>query len=312
MLVKLFSGRNSSSQSIVDIRTAPTSFIEVSSNCMFDNGDLCDVLFARQVSMDRSSHPHYLTFFCQNIFHNDLSRYQLEEQQPAPAPVNPFLSPVRALRFVREYLDVTALDLRVPAHSALAFALSRANHPVFSAYSARDIFDSLTECALAVNSSDSKLGSHSLLRGTCEEQNETPSAWRFEGLRAAVQSVNMSSGSWSQKIQVEEDLNGTSRAGLLLQLVSTDNSNRTRGSADIVARVVLDARALSPNSSSTSRVRSLLRPLAIVVETKLPGQRLLLLLTLIVADSPKIELLGPFQLVRSLLIYKPRVENCVI
>ena len=290
MLVKLRAGGGQRVEQLVDIRSAPQDLDKLEGTRLSPNEkDVFDLLVTRQFSIDASHVQHQLTFMCQQLFHNDLSPYLAANRSAVPA--GPFLSPVRALRFVRDFLDADALELHVGAHSELAFALKSASDEHFrSEQSAHELFNAVTECARAVDASDFKLeaaATHSRLGTVCEE--EPARAWRFDE-RSVDRLANHSSGPLGQSVSVGAD---KTQAGLLLLLSIPESNERTSGVHE--ARLVFDSRSLSPNTNNaSSSVRAFMRPLSIAVVTKTPGEKLLLHLTLIVSAS---ELLGPFKLV---------------
>ena len=305
MLVKLRAGDGQRVEQLVDIRSAPQDLDELEGTLSPDEKDISDLLVKRQFSIDASDTRRQLTFICQHLFHNDLSPYLAANRSGSALPAAPFLSPVRALRFVRDFVDADALKLHVGAHSELEFALHSASDEHFrSEQSAHELFNAVTECARAVDASDFELAvaaAHSRLGVACDEEPviSPASAWRLEEL-SVDQPANNSSDPLAQSIPVKAD--GANNTGLLLQLSIPDSNDRTRDTSNsgvYEARLVFDARALSPNTNHNafSRVRAFMRPLTIAVVTKTPGEKLLLHLTLIVSVSERVERLGPFKLV---------------
>lgn len=311
---------------LVDIRKAlpqfaPEDWLEVTRTP--DGLDLYDLLLTRSLALDPLHTPHYLTYICQHLYHNDLSTYLVDQQSdsydhspsasPSPSPADAFLSPIRGLRLVRDLFDADTLDLHVAAHAALAFALRSAAAEYFvNAHSARDLFDAVAECALALNSSGdfdfqraSGAHSHDLFEDRSREA-EPERAWRLErelldNIAPSHSPDNCSSTSSPLlndfNVNVSGDSNETQQNGLLL-LLRTDRLDRPlQASSFIDARLVFDARTLAPHTNASSGVRTLRRPLTILVDSLPSSAALLLRLSLIVAFSPKVELLGPFNIV---------------
>ena len=224
-----------------------------------------------------------LLHFCQQIYHNDLAAYLVENKSSAFE--NPFFSPIRALRSVRDYLDVNALDLHVASHSEFATALKSVSHKNF--HSERELFDAVTECAAAVNVSH--------LRPRERSEVESTAGWQLETV-GYVGPVNNCSALTHQTFQCLEGSGGTNKAGLLLVL-SYEGINSSRdSSSNFSTRLVFDARTLSSKTRDASGFRTLQQPLTIAMDTK-QSRTILLRLTLIVASSPQVEMIGPFELV---------------
>ena len=226
----------------------------------------------------------HLKYFCQQIYHNDLAAYLVENRSSVPE--NPFLSPIRALRSVRDYLDVDALALPVAAHSNFKIALKSAADKNF--LSSRELFDAVTECAVA--------GNLSYLRPRERSEVEFTTGWRLESV-GSVGPVNNCSALTHQTLQCSVDSDGTNKTGLLL-LLSYEGINRSRDFSSVFStRLVFDARTLFSKIRDASGFRTLQRPLTVALDPKQSGETILLRLTLIVASSPQVEMLGPFELV---------------
>ena len=197
-----------------------------------------------------------------------------------------FFSPIRALRSVRDYLDVDALALPVASHSNFAIALKLAADKNF--HSAQELFDAVTECAAAVNLS------YLRPRERCEVESTT--GWRLVSV-GSVEPVNNCSALTHQTLKCSVDSDDTNKAGLLL-LLSYEGINSSRDSSSVFStRLVFDARTLSSKTRDASGFRTLQRPLTVALDTKQSGETILLRLTLIMASSPQVELIGPFELV---------------
>lgn len=309
MFVKL-SARRVSSAPQVHIRTAPFELSEWNTSTS-EQLDLFELLLERQLLVDAPYQSHHLTYFCQHLYHNNLDAYLADRSNRSAARGEPFLSPVRGLRLVRDYADVDTLDLAIAAHTALAFALrSAADAQLVSAHSARDLFDAVAECVQALNASDFQRarGAHRLA--------EPAAAWRLEALSSsALLPTNTCFESARARFprSFESDRSAGSRgaaaAALLLLVDVNANSRRPTGAHSdfLEARLVLDARALaapSHDSSSSngsagasSNVRALQRSITIAAHMAPASGALLLRLTLIASIAPHVEQLGPFDLV---------------
>ena len=253
------------------------------------------LLLKLQLWADPQHMPHQLTFVCQQLFHSNLSEYVIANWSTAI----PLLSPIRGLRFVRDYFDVDTLDIPVAEHTALAFALQLAarEHNV-SAHSARDLFDAVAECALALTVSYFQPATQSRL--LAEHNAGHATAWRSELLNAVLPAANCSSAVLKKLHLFNQSSTAVdSDVALLLLVPDPERAARPHSSSDFVeARLVFDARTLATaaDTSASSTVRALRRPLTIAAHLP-PGAVLLLHLSLVLSVQPQIELLGPFKLV---------------
>ena len=273
-----------------------------------DQWDVYDLLLTRQLWVDPQHMSHHLTFVCQQLFHSDLPEYLTANRSALRDTASALLSPIRGLRLVRDYFDVDTLDIPVAAHTALAFALKFAagEHNV-SAHLARDLFDAVAECALALTASYEYFqpATQSRLRA----EHECPAtAWRSKLLGAVLPAADCSSAVREKLHLFNQSSTAVDSDGALLLLVpDPEGAARPLSSSDFVeARLVLDARTLAAaaDTSASSTVRALRRPLTIAAHLP-PGAALLLHLSLVLSVKPQIELLGPFELVcQSLIIAK--------
>ena len=263
---------------VIEFRTASSNNIDQLS--ISDTSWNIDSLVLREIMFMK----HHLEYLCQQVYHNDLAAYLVENRSAIPE--NPFLSPIRALRSIRDYLDVDALVLPVAAHTNLAIVLKLSADENF--HSARELFDAVTECSAAVNLS------YLLPRERSEFEPTT--GWRLESV-GSIGSVNKCSALTHQKLQCTVDSDGTNKAGLLLLLSYEGINNSPNSSSVFSTRLVFDVRTLFSKNRDASGFRTLQRPLTIALDTKQSGETILLRLTLIVASLPQVELLGPFELV---------------
>ena len=282
-----------------------------------DQWDLYDLLLTRQLWLDPQHMPNHLTFVCQQLFHNDLSEYLSANRRALPDSAGPLLSPIRGLRLVRDYFDVDTLDIAVATHTALAFAMQlAAAEQNVSAHSARDLFDAVTECALAFNASYFQTATQPRLRA---EHKCPATAWRSELVNAVLPAANCSSAAREKLhlLNVSRSSITADSDGVLLLLVPDAESAAhplSSSSSFVEARLVLDARTLvaaadaDGNTSASSTARGLRRPLAIAAHLPI-GAVLLLHLSLVLSVQPQVELLGSFELVCHELKLEPPMTH---